>query len=222
MSLSYTYATLSTALKNTIDGDTSSTGGLASATNLDNIIKAGEERILSELPLVVFDAEATVTLTINVATVDKPSGYLTWRSANFTDGSSNKVQLDLRTLEYLEDYWPNSASTGTPKFLADYSSTQWKVAPTPAATRSGKAIYVKRPTSLVTDTAGTWISQNLGLLLYSACLANGEKFIKSDERASFWEADYQRAYQAALIEFRHMLRPGFSPVAAMPTAKEER
>ncbi len=222
MSLSWTYTTLSAALKNHVDGDTSSTAaGLGLSDNLDVIIKSGEERILSELPLVIFDGEDTITLTSGSALVTKPTDFVTWRSANFTNASNNKVPLDLRTLEYIEDYAPNASLTGTPKFLADYSTTQWKVAPVPSSTFSGKALYVKRPTSLVTNTSGTWISQNLGLLLFRACLANSEKFIQADDRAPLWEADYMTALKAAATEFRHLLRPGFQ-LASEQTPKQER
>ena len=218
MSLAWTYTTLKTAVKNHVDGDTSSTGGLADVTNLDNLIKAAEERILTELPLTLFDTEATITLTINTVTVAKPTGYLAWRYANFTNASSVKVPLDLRTLEYLEDYNPNPATTGTPKFLADYDSTTWKVAPTPSSTVTGKALYVKRPTSIV-DGATSWLGTNAGLLLFRACLANSEKFIKNDKRVALWEADYKETLAASYTEFRHLIRPDFSRLAAMPAPK---
>lgn len=222
MSLSHTYTTLTTAIKNTIDGDTGSTGGLRATANIDNIIQAAEERILTDLPLVIFDGEDTIALTINTVTVSKPTGFVSWRSANYTDASSRFQPLELRTLEYMQDYWPNPATTGLPKFMADYSATQWKVAPTPSATFSGKALFVKRPVSIVTDTSGTWISQKVGLLLEKACFVEAEKFIKSDERSGMWDADYMKALVAAHQEFRHLFRPGFAPLAAMPEPKEEK
>lgn len=220
MSLSWTFASLSAAIKQHIDGDTSSTTtGLGATGAVETIIKSAEERILKELPVNIFDTEATITLSSGNPLVTKPDGYVAWRYANFTDTLSNKVPLDLRTLEYIEDYNPNPATTGTPKFLADYSETQWKAAPTPNASLSGKAMFVKRPVSLVVNTSGTWLSQNAGLLLFRACLMCAEELVQEDERITVWKTDYSEALASAARELQAMIRPSYSDLRAMPTPK---
>lgn len=221
MSMSWTYATLTDAILQWVDGDTSSTTGLAATANMASVVQAAEEQILKDLQLVIWDGSAAINLVQDSPLVTKPSGYVAWRSANYVNAQGKYTPLELRTLEYIEDYCPDPTATGAPKYLAEYSETAWKVGPTPSANRTGKALYVKRPTSLVTNTSGTWISEKLGLMLFRAGIWHASLFIKNSEQAKEAQALYQQALSTAAHEFRNLIRPGYTPIVSTPRAREE-
>lgn len=214
MATAFTYATLVTAIKNHLENQ-----GTAFAANVDTLIKLGEDRVVKDFDLEIFDTTASITLTVNVATITKPSGIIAPRSLWYTNGSSDRVILRQRSYEYLVDYWPTPSDTGEPKFFCELTETTWGVTPTPNNTRSGTARYVKRPNSVVTDTSGTWISLNFGDLLLYSCMMNSEIYEKADDRIAVWQTLYGQALAVAKHEARSGLRQDGSPLAPMPTAE---
>ena len=214
MALALTLATLKTAIQNHIENQ-----GAAFSGNLNTLIQLGEDRVVKDFDLEIFDSEQDITLTINVATITKPSNTIAGRTLWYTNGSSDRVVLRQRTYEFIQDYWPTPADTGEPKFFCELTTTTWGVAPTPAATRTGKARCIIRPTSIVTDTAGTWVSLNFGDLLLRACLMMSEAFEKADDRIMIWKMEYTDLLAVAKREIRSGLRHDGSPLAPMPTTE---
>ena len=214
MASSFTYATLVTAIKNHVENQ-----GTAFAGNIDTLIKLGEDRVVRDFDLEIFDSIEDITLTVNTATFTKPSNTVSGRTIWYTNGDSERVVLIQKTYEYLQDYWPTPSTTGEPKFYCEIDSTTWGVAPTPAATRTGKARVIKRPASIITDTSGTWFSLQFGDLLLRACLVMSEAFEKADDRVPLWKAEYAELLAVAKREARALLRQDGSPIAPMPTTE---
>jgi len=212
--MSFTLAQLKTAIKNHVENQ-----GSAFDDNIDTIIQRGEDRLVRDFDLEIFDSEQDITLTVDVATITKPASTIAPRTLWYTNGSSDRVVLRQRTYEFLQDYWPTPGDTGEPKYFCELTTTTWGVAPTPAATRTGKARVVKRLTSIVTDTSGSWLSLNFGDLLLLACLIGVEQFEKADDRIAVWEKDYLDMLAIAKREIRSGLRQDGSPLAPMPTAE---
>ena len=214
MATAFTLATLETAIKNHIENQGSGFDG-----NVDTLIKLGEDRVLKDLDLEIFDTTASVTLSQDVATITKPANIIAERTVWYTNGSSDRVVLRKRTYEFIQDYWPTPTDTGEPKFYCELTSTTWGVAPTPNANRTGQARYIIRPASIVTDTSGTWISLNFGDLLLRACLVMAEAFEKADDRIPVWKTEYAELLALAKREARALLRQDGSPLAPTPTAE---
>ena len=214
MATSYTYAQLETSVKNFVEDD-----GTAFDTEWDNILKLGEDMVLRDLDLEIFDSEQSITLAQDVQTVTKPTNTIAGRTVWFTGGDGKRVTLQWKTYSFLQDYWPTPADTGVPKYIAELSETQWIVVPTPAVNRSGKAIVIKRPVSLVTDTGGTWLSTRVGDLLFMACMAKAKRYLKFDESARDWEGEYKNALPMMKRELRALMRQDSSPLAPMPSTE---
>ena len=214
MATALTYALLTTALKNHVEDQ-----GTAFSANADTIIKLGEDRVLKDFDLEIFDTTEAISITVDVATITKPANIIAPRTLWYTNGDSKRVVLRQRTYEFLQDYWPTPGSTGEPKYFCELTETTWGVAPTPNASRNGTARFIKRPTSVVTQTAGTWLSLNFGDLLLRACLMCAEAYLKADERIGVWKAEYADLLASAQREVRAGKRQDGSPLAPMPTAE---
>lgn len=213
MATAFTYALLKTAIKNHIEDQ-----GTAFDGNVDTIIQLGEDQVVKDFDLEIFDTTSAITLAQDVATITKPSNTIAPRTLWYTNGAGKRVILTQKTYEYLQDYWPIPTDTGEPKYFCELTETTWGVVPTPNATRSGTARIIKRPTSIVTQTSGTWISLNFGDLLLHACLMNAEAYLKADERIGTWRDLYGIGLAVAQREVRSGRRQDGSPLAPMPTA----
>ena len=216
MSSSFTYSTLSTAIKNHCEDQ-----GSDFNNNLNTLIKFAEDWCIRALQLEIFKTTATITVTQGTRTITKPTGYLT--ADTLFLASATIAFLERRTYEYCQDYATVIATEGTPKFFAELNETQLYIVPTPnaaAAVAGITARYLKRPDSLVTDTAGTWLSENVGDLLFHACMVAADKFNIADERvAALWVPERDRLALLAREDFKDLISRDDSPLAAQPKAK---
>lgn len=202
MALSLTYATLIEELqKFNADDDTEF------EDRLDTIIGLGETRALRDLDLDIFDVTVeTIAFSNGNPSVTKPSGWLATRALMHKSGS-NLAQLLPRSYDFIVDYWPNSALTGTPLYFTEHTETTWLVAPTPSSDVSaGVCRYMKRPTGLSSGNTTTWLGTNVADLLLYACMVSSVEFLKNDERARTWAGEYATQLAKARKEFANLIR----------------
>lgn len=207
MSATYTYTSLRDEISAMLDDDSSE---LEAA--LDDIIGLGELRLLRDLDLELFDKIETLAFTIGNPTLAKPDGVIATREVFYIkDGSLER--LEPRGLDFCWDYWPNLGSTtSTPKYFADLDESNWHIAGTPAAASVVKARVMIRPEGLSSTNTSTWLSTQVGDLLFMACLLEGEAFIKADERLAVWKANYGERLAAARKELKGSQRRSYWPV----------
>lgn len=201
MSTSFTLATLKSWIQEMVED-----AGTDLSGNLNDIIKRAEDQVVVDLDLEIFRANDTVSLSSGSQTANLPSGFLELKSMFYT-ASSSRTYLERRSYEYCIDYWPSTSSTSAPLYWAQIShatTAQIFVAPTPDAIYTCTGRGIKRPTSLVTDTSGTWLSQNCGTLLANACLVATQLFQVADERIPIWRDEYGAELQRKLFELRHL------------------
>ena len=75
------------------------------------------------------------------------------------------------------------------------------MAPTPNAQYEITMAYVKQPTSIVTDTAGTYLSNKYQDLLLYGCLVNAYGYLKGPaDLIQYYTQAYQVALQSYAIE----------------------
>lgn len=216
MPLSLTYATLTSQIQDHL-GDT----GTDLSDQIPTIIALAETQTLKDMDLEIFDLLSnSIVFTQGDPVVVKPADLISTRSLRF---STTSDLLLPKSYEYLIDYWPNAASTGTPLYYTELSDTQWLVAPTPSAgSASGSSRYMKRPAGLSGSVSSTWLSANVPELLLAASLVAAEQFIEGDERIPMWKSDYKEKLMSARYDFRALVRKDFSNAAAMPDAKGSR
>jgi hypothetical protein len=204
MATSFTLALFETALKDAVEDQGTEFDG-----KVDELIRRGEDRVLMDLDLEIFDEDGTLTFSNGSRLATLPTDMIKARSVYFTS-SGSVVFMEERSREYILDYWPGSG-TGTPKYFAHYSATQLFVGPTPGANpASGTVRGIKRPASLVDTANGTWLSKNVGLLLLHATIIEALKHNVSDDRVQMFEAEYRGFLMSAQKELRHLRRKEFT------------
>ncbi len=198
MSTSFTYATLTTALSDMIEDS-----GTDFTTYLDTIIPLAEQRILRDLGMETFDVVSTTAFTASNPALTKPTGTVATKAIFYTNASNNLIPLDKRSWEFCIDYWPNTATTtATPKYYAENTTGEYHIAGTPSGTNVVKVRSIIRPTGLSSGNTTTWLSQNMGDLLFYACLIVADQWTKGDARVQMWQADYAARLAAAAVEVK--------------------
>jgi hypothetical protein len=128
-------------------------------------------------------------MVANQATVDTPARWHKTVSMTSTvAGERNPVLL--RKYEYLREYWPEPATTGVPKFYADYDYTHWLVAPTPAAAYDFEVLYYERVQPLDSSNQTNWFTIYAPQALLYGSLLQAMPFLKNDERMGMWQQQY--------------------------------
>ena len=140
--MSFTYTTLKDALKNYTQNTET-----VFLNSMDMFIRLAEERILKSTQLNVFQKNVTGALSSGNEYLAVPSDFLSPHSLSITNNSLYEY-LQLKELEFVQSYNPNSSSTGTPKYYGQFDVDYFVLAPTPDSTYTVSLSYFYRPTSL--------------------------------------------------------------------------
>jgi len=131
--------------------------------------------------------------------LDKPARWRKTVSMNITvDGQRQPVLL--RDYEYLREYWPDPAQTGTPLYYSDYDYTHWLVAPTPDTNYTFEVLYYQRVPPLSSANQTNWFTEYAPQAMLYGSLLQAMPFLKNDERVQLWQAMYQQAIEMLKLE----------------------
>ena len=174
--MSYTYSTLKSAIQNYTDSTETTF-----VANLDNFIKAAEQRILNSIDLQYFRRNVTGTVTANDQYLGVPTDYLASFSLSVIS-SSNKEFLLEKDVNFVQSINPNSATTGTPKYYAFFDINNFILAPTPSANAVAELHYFYRPDSLTAggDSGTTWLSTNAPNAMLYGSLVEAYIYLKGE------------------------------------------
>ena len=163
--MAFTYAQLKTAIQDYTENTETSF-----VTNLPTFIRAAEDRIFKLVDLEVFRKNATSATTLNDQYLSLPTDFLAFFSLSITNGSSKEFLLH-KDVNFIQEYNPNSSTTGTPKYYAIFDVDNIILAPTPDSNYTCEMHYYYRPASLTAgaDSGTTWLSDNApNALLYGS------------------------------------------------------
>ena len=188
--MSWTYSALKTAIQDYSESTESSF-----VTHLDDFIKATEERILKTVQLDYFVKNVSGTATADGQYLGAPTDYLYSKSLAIIDGSSNYNFLQLKETSFIRDYTPASATTGTPKYYAEFDENTFILAPTPSTNFTFELHYQHRPSSLTSagDSGTTWLSKNAPNALLYGSLTEAMFYLKNYEASPIYEQRFQEA-----------------------------
>ena len=187
--MSFTYAQLKTAIQ-----DFSENTETSFVTNLPVFIRAAEDRIFKLVDLELFRKNATSALTASDPYLSVPSDYLASFSLSLTNSSSKEFLLQ-KDVNFIQEYNPNSAATGTPKYYAYFDVSNFIVAPTPDSNYTVELHYYYRPASITAgaDSGTTWLSDNAPNALLYGSLVEAYIYMKG-------EADVLGLYEKQFTE----------------------
>ena len=181
-----TYSELVTQIRDYTETD----DNVLTTTIVNDMIEHAEMRLYRELDIDAYRKNATASLaadqpfatlpgsiptnfsSIRYITIYSPSGSL----GGLTD--NERIVLQKKDMSFLSEYWPNRATTGVPKYYANYDEDSIMIAPTPNAAYTIDLEYSALPTGLSSSNTTTWISNNAPTALLYACLLEAFKFLK--------------------------------------------
>jgi hypothetical protein len=174
--MAFTYAQLKTAIQDYTENTEASF-----VTNLPVFIRAAEDRIFKLVDLEVFRKNATSAVTQNDPYLSLPTDFLASFSLSITNGSSKEFLLQ-KDVNYIQEYNPNPATTGTPKYYAMFDVNNLILAPTPDSNYACEFHYYYRPASLTAgaDSGTTWLSDNAPNALLYGSLVEAYIYMKGE------------------------------------------
>ena len=204
--MAVTYAQLTTQILNYTEVSTD----VLSSTITNDFIEHAENRILRDVDLDAFKSHQYSTLTASNAflslpggTTPEPTSLATIRTVHIwpASGTATRTFLEQKDGSYMNEYWPNRTSTGTPKYWAWWDHNTIYVAPTPDLAYNVELGITRLPTRLSSSNTTSWLGNNAPALLLYGCLAEAFKFLKGPaEMLQLYEQSYQRAIQGLAIE----------------------
>ena len=163
--MAFTFAQLKTAIQEYTE-NTETTF----VSNVDDFIRAAEDRIFYLVDLEYFRKNATSAVSQNDPFLSLPTDFLASFSLSITNSSSKEFLLQ-KDVNFIQEYNPNSATTGTPRYYARFDVDNMILAPTPDSNYVCEFHYFYRPASLTAgaDSGTTWLSTNApNALLYGS------------------------------------------------------
>tara|TARA_R100001163_G_C5055866_1_gene192299 strand:+ start:1066 stop:1737 length:672 start_codon:yes stop_codon:yes gene_type:complete len=159
--------------------------------NLNEIIKNAEERMFEEVEFDFFRKTSTGTLTAGDKFYTAPSDFVLAFSFAVKDSSDDYNYLIKKHPSFMQEYDvdpADSSKRALPKYYADYdkelatgsAGSTLVIAPVPDSNYTVELNYLYKPTSLTSNSSGTWLSQNARNGLLYACLLEAYTFMKGD------------------------------------------
>ena len=144
--MSFTLTTLKSAIQ-----DYSENSETTFVNNLREFIRATENRIFKSIDFEVFRKNVTSSTTSSDRFLSVPDDYLASFSLSITNSSNIEFLLE-KDVNFIQEYNPNSSTTGAPKYYARFDVNNFILAPTPNSNYSVELHYYYRPTSLADST----------------------------------------------------------------------
>jgi hypothetical protein len=181
---------------------------------LSRFIENAEYRLLRDIPIDADRKQQSGNLVAGQQYINCPAGCLFTRGIQVYTSTSAitgaNVWLQKKDQTFLNEYVSANTDTGSPKYYAqfggatgvtDTTSGKYMFAPVPSTTYSFQVHFNAMPTSLVTNTSGTYISRNLGNGLLYACLIEAYGFLKGPmDMLTMYEQKYNNVVQKFAAE----------------------
>lgn len=175
--MSFTYAQLKQAIQDYSENDETSF-----VTNLPVFIRAAEERIFKNVQLSLFRKNVTAAMTSSNQYLGCPSDFLAPFSLSYTNSDGDKEFLLYKDVNFLQQFAPDSASTGSPKYYAQFDVDNFLIAPTPDDSYAVELHYFYRPASLTSlaEDGTSWLSENAPMAMLYGSLIDAYTYMKGE------------------------------------------
>ena len=157
---------------------------------LPAMIQRAQEKMQNDLDDQGLVSYASVAVSASTAEVSVPVGGEIIKTFSIEVGGA-RTQLKHRPYEYLLDYWPVSASTGTPRYYGFKTNTQIRVAPTPSATVDSQIGFIAQVTTITSASPTNYFTIHCENALFYASMVEASLFMKSFNTTAAWQQEYQ-------------------------------
>jgi hypothetical protein len=223
---SYTLAALNAALISETEENATFSDLFVAA--LPELVRRAESRVYGDLNMEIFDRVVTGVLTINIyLQAIKDATWQGTRTFWLRDvgGTGKRRFLSKRSYEYCQSYEPDETVRSEPKYYAEFSDTQYFVAPAPDVAYAFEIREISKANalSIITTVTGTWLSLNMGDVLFAACMVECERWLQAEQPdIDKWEMGYKDRLETNRATLRSMLRADYSPVKNAPSTIEDK
>jgi len=172
---------------------------------LNDMIENVEERIFEIVQFDFFRKNVTGSLTAGNTYLTAPSDFQLSFSLAVIDSDGAYHYLDKKHTSFMREYDTDPTDTtarGMPKYYADFdkelstgsdNGSTLIVAPVPDAAYSVELHYLYKPSSLTSQTTGTWLSENARNAMIYGSLVEAYTFMKGDlELMNLYESRFQQ------------------------------
>ena len=172
---------------------------------INDFIEHTENRILRDLDIPIFTSHQYSNFTTSSGFLTLPGGSAA-TPVEFSvinsvviypaSGTGDRTYLERKDVSYMNEYWPNRATTGTPKYYSQWDYNTVYVVPTPDAAYYVEVSLSKLPNRLTSSNANTWLGDNAPALMLYGCLVEAFKYLKGPaEMLQIYTQSYETALQ---------------------------
>jgi hypothetical protein len=170
--------------------DTAENDDVTFLANIDWFIKDAEKRIYAEVNLPLERKNATSVLVPSSPYIGVPTDYLFAYGFSITNIDDVKSFMLRKEVEYINEMYPLTTSTGFPKVYAQFDVDNFILGPTPDGPYVVELHYFAYPETIVTAST-TWLGDNYPQLLLHGALLNAYVFMKgSQDVMAYYKAGY--------------------------------
>ena len=178
---------------------------------IPKMVNRAEERLTRDLDDYGLVVETSVAVSSNSSNITLPTGTriiknISIENTGGTPTLTSRINLLIRTDEYLSSYWPVSASLGIPKYYARITDTSIRVAPTPTATYNGRFMTIARPTTLTSAAPTNYFTKSCYDALFNGSMIEAMVFMKNYSAMPIFETRYKEAVEALRNQARRTRR----------------
>ena len=157
---------------------------------LDTFINNTEQRLLREIDPEAFTFNVFSTLTSGNRFMNNPTDLLIIKNLLIQNGD-DRIFLEMKTDEFIYEFWPDATQTGVPKFFANFDDDSTLIAPTPNSNYRVEMQYIARITTLSASNTTNWLTTYADDALLYGCLSEASIFTKNMEDYALYNKRYQ-------------------------------
>jgi len=177
-------------------------------TDMNTMIQQAEQRIYNTVQLANLRKTSRTALTPSVNTFNAPTDLLSVYSFAVISASGNYIYLLNKDPAFMQEAYPNPATTGTPKHYAlngpssPVTQLQFILGPTPSSALVTNLSYFIMPESIVTAVT-TWLGEHFSSALLYGTLCEAGVYMKSGMDDGMYKL-YQERYVQAIALLKNL------------------
>ena len=177
---------------------------------LDTFIDNTQTKLSRDIDPVGFNENVNSTMVqgdrfVNLPTAVEPMLF------NYVEivVSSNTKYLEMKTLEFIKEYWPDNSLQGEPKYFTNFDDNRIYVAPTPDQNYDIKIGYQGKINPLSNTNTTNWYTENASDALLYGSLSEANLFTKNMEDYNIYKQKYVESVTAINNEARRRRRTDY-------------
>lgn len=172
-----------------------------------------EQRLTREIDVLDFVYYQQIAVSASTPTFNKPSGHRLTYSMRYVDPTTGRgTVLTRKQDDYLDEYWPQPTSVGTPRYYSDQNASLFKIAPCTSTDSYVEVRGVMKPTGLSTSNQTNFFTQKYPDALFYATMMEVALWQRNDNLFQKFSELYIAARDSANNEGRRQRRDNGSPV----------